>query len=265
MKQVKWSLIGVLSLSLLGLAGCSSSSDHGCEHWTYTGECGPANWGETYPDALGTEQSPINIVEEDAVPPGVGELEEITVQYGLANVEVLNNGHAVQADVVGSDHFITIGTKQYNLAQFHFHTQSENTIDNRFFELEMHLVHKAEDGKLAVIGVFFDQGIKNLDLMELLEKLPQLSKDPVALENQIDLNNLLPENLTAYRFAGSLTTPPCTEGVDWTVMNQALGLSIGQIDAFKAIFSGEHFPYGNRRPVQPINSRKVYRSSIDIN
>lgn len=231
--------------------------------WSYEGETGPVHWGSLSPDYImadiGREQSPINIDRSQTV---FKDLPSISYNYGESFVQLINNGHTVQANIKDKENSITIGDKEYTLAQFHFHTQSENTVDGRHAPVEMHLVHKADDGNLAVVGVFFVDGEKNETLEELWENLPDVD-DTCGYESQeeVEIDELLPENHTCYRFDGSLTTPPCTEGVKWTVMANPLEMSSNQINAFFQIFSGLHFPEGNRRPVQPLNKRTV---ALDI-
>lgn len=259
------------SLSLLFLFSCSekelpttneeeargSKGTHG--EWSYEGETGPVHWGSLSPDYImadiGREQSPINIDRSKTI---LADLPKIIYNYGKSYVHFINNGHTVQANLKNGLNSITIGDKKYTLAQFHFHTQSENTLDGRHAPVEMHLVHKADDGNLAVVGVFFVDGEENKTLKKLWDNMPDLD-DTTGYHSgeKVKIKKLIPQNHTCYRFDGSLTTPPCTEGVKWTVMATPLEMSTRQINKFFDIFSGHQFPEGNRRPVQPLNERKV--------
>lgn len=259
-------LIIASTVASLLFVGCSddkkdeTKDDHGSSHgWSYYGETGPEYWGHLSPEysiaLTGKEQSPIdiktaNVVKNTVLPP-------ITYDYSDADIEVINNGHTVQGNLqIGSNH-LTIGTKRYDLAQFHFHTLSENTVNGKHAPIEMHMVHKTADGELAVVGVMFEEGVENSTLKELCSHMPK-AHETYSCKEKVAIDELIPANRTAYRFDGSLTTPPCTEGVKWTVMANNLELSAEQIGNFKELFSGHEFPEGNRRPVQPVNERTIY-------
>ena len=146
---------------------------------------------------------------------------------------------------------ITLSGTKYTLQQFHWHTLSEHEIDGRRSAMEMHLVHAAADGSLLVIGVLIEQGRANDVLAPIFNALPKTAgeKRPVA---GIRIDDLLPDELSSYRYMGSLTTPPFTEGVRWVVLAHPITLSKHQIDAFRELFHE-----GNSREVQPLNGRKV--------
>jgi carbonic anhydrase len=136
--------------------------------------------------------------------------------------------------------------------QYHFHSPSEHTVKGQHHPMEMHLVHKSADNKLAVIGVFIDEGAHNAAFDPIWSNLPDTKGEEVHVENvMVDVNQLLPASMESYRYDGSLTTPPCSEGVKWIVMTTPIQMSAEQINAFRAIISG------NNRPVQPLNSRVV--------
>ena len=172
---------------------------------------------------------------------------------------VVNNGHTIQFNYQpGSS--ITIGGKRYDLLQFHFHSPSENTVDGQPYPLEMHLVHKSADGRLAVVGVFFQAGRDsgghggdgNDSLANVFGALP--GKSGLTLTGNADINaaDLLPRDRGYYHFMGSLTTPPCSEGVGWFVMRSPLEISPKQLARFQTIFDN------NARPVQPWNKRILF-------
>jgi len=229
-----------------------------CEHWTYDGECGPDRWCYHFPDACGREQSPINIVTEyvkDCGLPGP------VFDYGPSFLSTFNNGHTVQVDVLCqlyvSHNGIIAGGKRYRLLQFHFHTASEHTVDGLEYPMEMHLVHQAQDGALAVVAVFIEAGKSHQLLSKVWQELPTYEDHASDLVITAKISSLLPENHTAFSYAGSLTTPPASEGVLWYVMVDPITMDAQEIERFRNIFSGNHFPNGNRRPVQPLYYRTV--------
>ncbi|WP_181438872.1 carbonic anhydrase [Paenibacillus sambharensis] len=225
-------------------------------HWSYEGETGPEHWAELGTEngacSSGLEQSPINLDEAKASA-DAGAAEAIEINYQPSQFTIKNNGHTIQADAVTEDNTITLDGKEYTLAQFHFHVPSEHQMEGKNLDMELHFVHKDADGKLAVVGVLMKAGAANEALSELWSKLPaEETKENIALEKTIDLPALLPQDQDVFRYDGSLTTPPCSEGVEWTVMQEPIEVSQEQIDAFAAIFPDNH------RPVQPWNDRDVF-------
>jgi carbonic anhydrase len=227
------------------------------KHWGYTGEVGPEYWHTLNPAyALakdGKAQSPVNIATGDLVETDT--LSKPVFHYAGIPFKMENNGHTIE--LVPSDHsnYITIDTIDYVLQQVHFHAPSEHQINGQSFAMEAHLVHKDPQGAIAVVGILIAPGGENEVFKEAFAKLPKEithEEDLVALDQPIDLSALFPGDAAWYRYDGSLTTPPCTEGVKWSVSNQFLEMSQAQIDAFTSIYSG------NNRPVQNLYERKVY-------
>lgn len=220
----------------------------GTVHWSYEGEAGPENWGNLSPDfklcGTGKAQTPIDIPSSAVVNPA-----DIKFNYQPSAVNILNNGHTIQVNY-DPNSSIEVGGKTYNLKQFHFHTPSEHTRDGTHTDLEMHLVHQAADGQLAVVGVMIKKGAENAAFKPVFDNLPAQEQEakavPGAMVNSADL---LPSTRTYYRYEGSLTTPPCSEGVQWLVMNTPIELSDAQVGAFQAIFKMD------ARPIQPLNGR----------
>ncbi|MCZ8523192.1 MULTISPECIES: carbonic anhydrase [Paenibacillus] len=223
-------------------------------HWSYSGESGPADWAkldQTFAAcANGTEQSPVDIelshtkVDKTAV--------NVQLHYQPSAFTLMNNGHTIQANEASGSDTITVDGTEYKLAQMHFHRPSENEIDGQSFAMEGHLVHKNKEGGLAVVGFLMKAGKENKQLAEMWSKLPkQETKEDVKLEQPVDLPALLPASAHAFRYEGSLTTPPCSEHVKWIVLADPVEVSQEQIDAFAAIFPDNH------RPVQPLNQRTV--------
>lgn len=226
--------------------------DHGeAPHWGYEGMSGPDHWGELSPDwalcSEGTEQSPVDIPSSAPVNPG-----DITFGYDPSQLTIVNNGHTIQVNYdPGST--IEVGGKSYELKQFHFHALSEHTMDGAYTPLEMHLVHQAEDGQYAVVGVFINSGDANPAFEPIWAHLPAEAGDPQMIDGvMVNADDLLPGERTYYRYNGSFTTPPCTEGVQWLVLSNDITLSDGQIGDFTAIVDG------NYRPVQPLNEREFF-------
>jgi carbonic anhydrase len=238
--------------SLLLASTLSLASDHKA-HWGYTGHNGPQSWGELSDKykmcGIGMNQSPINIVSSlDA------DLEPIGFNYKTSPVEILNNGHTVQVNVA-SGSIIEVDGVSYELKQYHFHTPSENNINSKSFPLEAHFVHADKDGNLAVVGVMFEEGKENAQLKELWAKMPMEADVHTKLSAEAkDINALLPESKEYYRFNGSLTTPPCSEGVKWMVLETPLTISKEQVEKFSHAVHGH-----NNRPIQSQNARIIVK------
>jgi carbonic anhydrase len=240
-----------LALLALGLmAGSAVVQAHEqSPHWEYKGKAGATNWGDLQNDfascKLGKEQSPIDIRGAKKA-----KLDPIDFEYTAGAAEVVNNGHTIQVNLE-SGGTIELSDGEYKLLQFHFHTPSEERIDGKRYPLVAHLVHKSADGKLAVVAVLFKLGKENAALKQVFASLPAKEGEKKALEGGIDLTSVLPKERGYYAFKGSLTTPPCSEGVRWQVMKTTSEISGKQLAAFKKLYSM------NARPTQPLNGRKL--------
>ncbi|HDZ8965923.1 TPA: carbonic anhydrase [Aeromonas dhakensis] len=218
-------------------------------HWEYSGEAGPAKWASLTPEfgqCAGRNQSPVNLS-------GLvnAELAPLQFHYLAGGHSVTNNGHTVQVDYApGST--LELDGMHFTLKQFHFHAPSENLIEGKSYPLEGHLVHANDKGELAVVAVMFEPGKANGALSQVWQSLPAKAGEQHALKEPVSAEPLLPAKRDYYRFSGSLTTPPCSEGVRWLVMKQPVQVSQAQIDAFKAVM-----PHPNNRPVQPLHGRLV--------
>ena len=247
-------------LGMICLAACMNSyaeSENGnaSSHpeqaeWGYGVENGPTAWGQLSPEyalcAVGMHQSPIDLVN-----PTAAALPAIAFNYQPTALRIQNNGHTI---VVASsqENSIEVDSTRYELLQFHFHAPSEHTVAGQSFAMEMHLVHQNEDGALAVIGVLIERGGEHAAFNSLWAHLPSTPGAAQQIEQvAIDAGALLPSARAYYRYDGSLTTPPCSEGVQWFVLTTPIALSEAQIDAFAAIV------HGNNRPVQPLNGRQL--------
>ncbi|WP_342565038.1 carbonic anhydrase family protein [Paenibacillus sp. FSL R7-0345] len=223
-------------------------------HWSYEGNTSPEHWAEL--DQLfatcntGTAQSPVNIPHDKVQ--ADDHLSPVKAEYSPSPVSIVNNGHTIQVNLNNQDNKLTIEGKTYLLQQFHFHLPSEHEVDGKHAEMELHLVHKSEDGSLAVLGVLINAGSENTALNQLWSMLPaEESTQETVVDGSFDPAGLLPADLHSFRYQGSLTTPPCTEGVQWIVLENPVTWSTEQIGQFAAIF-----PHDNR-PVQPLGSRKI--------
>ncbi|HEY5880502.1 MAG TPA: carbonic anhydrase family protein [Nakamurella sp.] len=218
------------------------------------GNTGPDHWGDIAPGCATTADSAQSPIDIDKAALAAGPANTVTVRYTPAAFEVENNGHTVQAVPDDTkENSITIAGSAYYLQQFHFHAESEHQIDGANAPMELHLVHQDDAGRLAVLGVLLESGAASEPLAELFTSIPaQENEDaPVELHHEIDPGRLTPTDPTLARYQGSLTTPPCTEGVEWNVFLTPMTLSSEQIAAYTAVFAG------NSRPVQPLNDRTV--------
>lgn len=218
-------------------------------HWSYEGEAGPEHWGDLAPEFHlckdGKQQSGIDIPGVT----GVEDLANIRFRYNEVPLAIKNNGHTVQVNYAAGSS-ATIDGDVYELLQFHFHTPSEHKKRGQSYPMELHLVHRNGAGQLAVVGVFMKEGHFNPAIQKIWDSMPQ-TEGEVEVADVIDADAVLPRNHEFFRYAGSLTTPPCSEGVKWSVMKYPIEVSSAQIARFKALF-----PL-NARPTQPLNGRPV--------
>jgi len=252
----KLALLSTLVFSLLQAdAMVHTQEHHATTHWGYTGHIAPQYWGTLNEKfamcGIGKAQSPINITQEVSVT--TNDLKPIVFDYHADAIDVVNNGHAIQVNV-DPHSSINIDGKHFVLKQFHFHSPSENEIEGRSFPLEAHFVHLDKNGDIAVIAVLFELGKENKALQTIFEAMPNKSgeKNSITL-NSAMIDTLLPKEKSYYYFDGSLTTPPCSEGVKWMVLKNYQTLSKEQLKLFTSVTQG------NNRPVQPLNARKVIK------
>jgi carbonic anhydrase len=222
-------------------------------HWGYRGPGGPAHWGDLKPTfkacSAGQHQSPVNL---EATEPG--HLAPLDMHYKVSLIDLVNNGHTVQANY-GKGSYITLGNERYDLLQFHFHTPSEHRVAGRNFPMEIHFVHRYKRGQLAVVGVLVATGDYNLAAREIWDRLPTRAHTKSANTRAlINARDLLPGNTKHFRYSGSLTTPPCSENVKWLVLQTPIVFSEGQIAKLHRIIGM------NARPAQARNSRYLLQS-----
>ena len=246
-------LIAALCLSsLLAFTGAFAATDGEPPHWDYSD---PTAWGyldEAYAMCKdGQKQSPIDI--QRTREKEVGELE---FDYNNTPLEILNNGHTLQVNYApGSS--LKINHKKYRLLQFHFHTPSEHKVGGETAPMEMHFVHADENGSLAVVGVMMNYGEENHSFAKILDNAPHSKGTVVVAGESLNGQAFMPRHKDEaddfYNYSGSLTTPPCSEGVRWFVLKKRISVSHEQVEEF-----AEFVHHGNARPVQGINDRTVY-------
>lgn len=269
-----WVRILIVLSSLLAMTAFATVNQSGVSvKWGYKGNIGPERWGQLNPAftlcASGKSQSPINIIKKVINTPNT-----LTIQYEsapMAIVEdgatslmignaqtIINDGHGVQLNFTNEKWKETIifQGKEYHLIQFHMHSPSENEWHGQAFPMEIHFVHQSDDGHVAVIGVFVKGGAANKALQKIIDNFPKNKGVVHVIQNErINPVDLIPAKHDYFNFLGSLTTPPCTEGLQWIVMPGTITASPAQIVLFRKEAGG-----ANARPVQPLHKRVVYFS-----
>lgn len=255
-----------ISVLALALSACTTtqivkpehahaySHDHHHNHdhgWDYAH---PEKWGDLEVNKLcgtGVEQSPINI---DTVvkprPDSQGNF-TLTPSYTASDFEVENNGHTIVFNVKDDKNTLNVNGVDYKLLQFHYHVPSEHTVMNAFYPLEIHFVHQNANGGLAVVGVLVEKGATNADLGKILTDLPKDGKYKGTL-SAFDVSTIMPKDSKTYAYNGSLTTPPCSEQVQWLLQAKPISADSKQLNTLAKLYNG------NNRPVQPQGDRTVY-------
>ena len=241
-------LASVAAILTLLSAPAAIAAEKGVK-WGYKGDHGPDKWARLHPKnkacAVGKRQSPIKIAGANQPPDKAGKM-----RYKATAAMVVNNGHTIQVNVEKGSVLMVDG-KAYRLVQFHFHTPSEHHLFNKGYPMEMHLVHVSADKKLAVVGVMIASGGNGSHPIDKLA-LPAKKGDTAQLAGgRINPESLLPAHRSHFRFTGSLTTPPCSEGVAWHLIISPIRLKAATIKRFRAIMGA------NNRPLQAANNRKV--------
>lgn len=220
--------------------------------WAYEGEGGPSHWSRLRSEyaacGSGKRQSPIDIRDGIAV-----NLESIKFDYRLAQFRIIDIGHAVQVKLAPGQGLTVMG-KRYELQQLQFHRPAEERINGRSYDMSAHLVHRSEDGQVAIVAVLLEKGAEHPLIQTLWNNLPLEQGVEFASEDAIDANSLLPENRAYWTYMGSLTTPPCTEGVLWMVLKQPAQIGAEQVAIFSRVFRS------NARPLQAANGRLIKES-----
>jgi carbonic anhydrase len=240
-----------------GLALCPLCATVGfsadAPHWSYEGADGPANWGNldaaSKACAVGTQQSPIDIGSTVRA-----QLPPLKIGWSKRPDTIVNNGHTIQANF-SAGNTLTLGKESYKLLQFHFHRPSEHTIGGKNFPMEVHFVHQHASGALAVVGVLMATGGRNAAFSKLVATMPDKAGASVPADKAIDPNGFLPKQHSYYRYAGSLTTPPCAETVEWLLLTTPIHVAEADVAAFAKLYPM------NARPAQKLYRRDVLRSS----
>jgi carbonic anhydrase len=240
-------------------ASASSAATEPSEppHWTYDGDHGPDHWGDLSKDwatcKTGTSQTPIDIVTKGMTKSK--DLKELGFAYKPIPLSIFNNGHTVQvAATSGASATLEAAGDAWQLVQFHIHSPSEHTVDGKHFDAEIHFVHKNAKGAFAVVGIFLTKGKESKPLAPYFDQAPaDVSSEAKTIEGKtIDLASMFPKKAAYYTYTGSLTIPPCTEGLTWFVFTTPAQISGAQLDKFRTLTHGD-----TNRPLQPLGARTV--------
>lgn len=250
LKSVCPSTLFVCALALVGL---SAHAEGTAPHWSYSGRhSDPAHWAALDQAfeacSSGQHQSPIDIsrTKREALP-------ALDFHYSSAAPSIINNGHTVQV-VLPAGQTLTVGEQSYELLQFHFHTPSEETVHGKHTAMVAHFVHRNAAGQLGVVGLLMKQGKANPAFAPVFAHLPRVGEKVTVDNLALDLAAMLPADKGYYAYEGSLTTPPCSEGVNWMVLKHPVELSAAQIHAF------QHVYHANARPIQAVHDRVIKES-----
>jgi carbonic anhydrase len=239
--------------ALVFVLSMASSQEHqaGAGHdWSYSGATGPEHWGDLGSQnaacKLGREQSPIDIRDTEE-----GKAQPVDFNYQPSPLNIINNGHTIQINYAPGSK-ISVDGKEYEVVQFRFHHPSEEKVQGKVYDMVTHIVHKDSEGHLAVVAVLMQSGKENPFLRSLWTHLPSTpGKEQSVGDVSINVADLLPATTGYYTFEGSLTTPPCSEGVRWFVLKSPVEVSPAQLAAFAKLY-----PH-NARPIQPTNGRRI--------
>lgn len=243
--------------ALTGLALCPLCANAGITaedaHWSYEGAHGPDHWGDldlaSKVCSVGSQQSPIAIdasIEAQLAP--------LRFSWPRRADTIVNNGHTIQLNF-GEGGTLDVGSERYSLVQFHFHHPSEHLVNDKSFPMEAHFVHRKASGSLGVIGVLMTTGKPNPVFAKVAATMPPTEGAPVKAHSGINPNGLLPTKLGYYRYSGSLTTPPCSETVDWMLLADPIEVAEADVAAFAKLY-----PL-NARPAQKVDRRFVLHSA----
>jgi carbonic anhydrase len=238
-----------------GIAACPLCTTIGVaaegHHWSYEGETGPDKWGgldtANATCSIGSQQSPVDIIGTVSA-----QQPQLKIDWKRPDT-IVNNGHTIQLNL-SQGGTLQVGDRNFKLVQFHFHHPSEHLVAGKRFAMEVHFVHAAEGGGLAVVGAMLVAGAANTSFNKIISTMPQAEGPPAAADAGIDPAQLLPAGRGYYHYQGSLTTPPCSETVDWHVLTQPVEAAEADIASF-----GKLFPM-NARPVQKLDRRFILSS-----
>ncbi len=245
----KNTMIAIFAVLIIALMLSPSKEEEKGAHWSYKEDLGPKYWSSLDDKytmcSNGLSQSPINIINT---------IQSNLPQILLKNIKKANNfennGHTIQVNF-HKGNTLSLNNKTYKLKQMHFHTPSENQINSKSYPMEAHLVHSSKKGELLVLALMFEYGEENIIINQLLRNLPKKQNEKNNLKSDIYAYKILPDNKNYYSFTGSLTTPPCSEGVTWLVLKNAVNISKSQLKDFEEVMPV------NNRPIQKLNSRYI--------
>jgi carbonic anhydrase len=244
---------GILCLSILLFTAApvaERTAEAAEAHWGYIGEFAPDAWDKADPSFMicktGKNQAPIDILPQYKT-----ELPELHVEYPIRGNSAVNNGHTVQVQFPRGN-FLKVGGDSFALVQAHFHSPAENRYQGKTYPMEAHFVHQDREGNLAVLAVLFEEGNSNPGLAFLWENMPRKTGEVKNLPGGFDPASLIPSSKEYAYFNGSLTTPPCSEGVRWYVLKDAVSAEKEQIETFSSVMG-----HPNNRPLQSLNARPV--------
>jgi len=241
--------MGALALCPLCANGSFAAEGH---HWSYEGETGPDKWGSLGGDgnacSTGTQQSPVDIARTIR-----SDVPRLGIAWTKHPDTIVNNGHTIQLNLPEGG-TLRVGNDVYKLVQFHFHHPSEHLIEGKPTAMEVHFVHALPSGGLGVVGVMMKAGRHNATFAKIVATMPAQEGPPVKADPAIDANGLLPPRRAYVRYAGSLTTPPCSETVAWMLLTDPIEVAGADVDRFARLFAN------NARPVQKLNRRFLLRS-----
>ena len=253
---MRLSAVAVLLAGFACMAPVVASSQAPSEpHWDYLGKYGPINWGKLDPAwkacSAGKEQSPVNIAGAKLNKA----LQPIEFHYMAGPVTLENNGHTIVVHVQKGSYIVAEGVR-YELQQFHFHHPAEEAVKGKLSDMVVHLVHQSADGKTAVIAVRLieDRGAPNALLSTLWAAMPKAAGQTAKIDDMVNAGGFLPPDRGYWTYTGSLTVPPCTEGVRWYILQQQMPLSREQLRAYATLF-----PVSSR-PLQDLHGRKIEAS-----
>jgi carbonic anhydrase len=263
MSARSWLITSALTVAAVTLVGCAPAAPEPSvtpvaepAHWSYDGDTGPASWADVDSDfetcAVGTDQSPIDLPATVPAPST-----SIQLSAEEAEGDVFDTGHALEFEADGEGETLTFDGDEYSLQQMHAHVPSEHTVNGQPAAAELHLVNADADGKLLVLGILVAEGAASDALAPFLEAATHVADEE---DVTLDISAVLPVSLENYEYSGSLTTPPCTEDVQWVVMGTPVTMSAEQIDTLEGAHSH------NARPTQSIGERAVVGGSgvLDI-
>jgi len=245
----------IVAAGAAGVAGLSAGADSSA--WSYAGNTGPSKWGKMAKEfavcGTGELQSPIDIPDAHV---RKGDIPALLFNYKPSPLRIVDDGHTIRVNYAPGS-YVNNNGKRYDLVAIEFHKPSEEKINGKGQEMSAHLIHKDKDNKVAIIAVLLDQGAENELLKTLWSNLPT-TKGKESIVDSVTINavGLLPKRKGYYTYAGSLTAPPCTEGVTWFVMQEPVPVSAEQVARF-----GRLYPM-NARPVQPRNDRDILGSPL---